>query len=373
MQAAREKEKRDFLVLDAGDLLFKKFIAPIPENDLNMVTDKTQLIIESFNLMGYDAVGIGDDDLSLGKEFLLEISKKANFPFLSSNIVSEESGKLLFQPYLIRKINDLRIGIFSLIAPDIFPSQSDIRKKGLAIQSHIETAQKMVKELQPKTDLIILLSHLGYPKDIELAQTVPGIHMIVGGHTGINLVTPPTLKNTLIVQMGPKGMYIGRLNLTFYSNEYNFFNSSEKVALENSLKHFKERVLTAEMAEIEGWYQNNFLQYSRISNTTRLYHIKFPEDFGQTLKDLVAFLRAQDLEKSKSLRTKVKEEAEKILIQLQDKNEFTNGIFTLNDMIHDHPEIGKMIEAYRSKYPGLEKPASSRSEAPRPVVGTPRK
>ena len=63
-----------------------------------MVTEKAYLLIESSNLMGYDALGIGDDDLSLGKEFLLEISKKAKFPFLSSNLMDEKSKKLLFLP-----------------------------------------------------------------------------------------------------------------------------------------------------------------------------------------------------------------------------------------------------------------------------------
>ena len=68
----------------------------------------------------------------------------------------------------------------------------------------------MVKELQPKTDLIILLSHLGYPKDMELAQTVSGIQLIIGSHTGINLPHPPLINNkTIILQTSPKGMYAG--------------------------------------------------------------------------------------------------------------------------------------------------------------------
>ena len=61
-----------------------------------MVTEKAHLLIESFNLMGYDAMGIGDDDLTLGKEFLVEISKKANFPFLSSNLLDEAIRQNLF-------------------------------------------------------------------------------------------------------------------------------------------------------------------------------------------------------------------------------------------------------------------------------------
>ena len=208
----REKEK-GILVLDAGDLLFKKFSTAVPENQMKMVAQKAQLIIESFNLMGYDAMGVGDDDLTLGKEFLLEMSKKANFPFLSSNLVDEESGNLLFQPYILKEINGLRIGIFSLLSPDVFAGQGDPRRKGLGFRPPVEVAQNMVKELQPKTDLIILLSHLGYPKDMELAQKVPGIHLIVGSHTGIHLAYPPPIKNTIILQTAPKGMYAGKLDL----------------------------------------------------------------------------------------------------------------------------------------------------------------
>ncbi len=80
---------------------------------------------------------------------------------------------LLFQPYLLKEVNGLRVGIFSLLSPDFF-DPTDPRTKGLIIQPPPEVAQSMVKELRPRTDLIILLSHLGYPKDVELAQTSAG-------------------------------------------------------------------------------------------------------------------------------------------------------------------------------------------------------
>jgi len=91
----RESEK-GILGLDSGDLLFKRFSNPAPENELKGISEKAYLIIESLNLMGYDAIGIGEDDLTLGKDFLMEISKKANFPFLSSNLFDEASGILSF-------------------------------------------------------------------------------------------------------------------------------------------------------------------------------------------------------------------------------------------------------------------------------------
>ena len=310
MKDLRESEK-GILVSDAGDLLFKKYLNPVPENELTAAAGKAHLIIESFNLMGYDAMGIGDDDLTLGKEFLLEISRKANFPFLCSNLLDEASGKTLFQTSLVKEINGLRIGLFSLLSPDFFSSPSDPRKKGLNFRSPIETAQAMVRELKPKTDLIILLSHLGYAKDIEIAQRVQGISIISGGHTGINLPYPPVIKNIIILQTASRGMFGGRLDLLFYNHEPVFYNSATRLSLENNLKSYNERLSSKAMPEAE---------------------------------------RTQ-------LR-KAKEEAERTLNQLRGKNQFMNRVISLHEQMKDDPEIKKSVEAYKAKTQTTETPTT---------------
>ena len=312
MKELRENHK-EILFLDAGDLLFKKYSNPVPENELKKVTDKAHLFIESLNLMGYDALGIGDDDLSLEKEFLTEISKKANFPFLSSNLIDEESGKLLFKPYLLKEMDGLRVGIFSLLSPDIFLTPSDPRKKGLIFQNPVEVAQRVIGELQPKTDMIILLSHLSYPKDIELAQAVSGIHFIFGSHTGANLIYPPIIKNTYILQTSSKGMYAGRLELNFYNDTFSFYHSSEKRAIESRLRYIRNRLMSKQISETE-----------------------------------------------KAQLRKAKEEAEKTLAQFHGKNEFTNILFPLREGMKDDPDILKMVDEYKSKYPEPEKPSPSK-------------
>jgi 5'-nucleotidase len=309
VKEVRENTK-GLLVLDGGDLLFRKFSNPFPESEIKMVNEKAHLIVKCFNLMGYDAVGVGDDDLSLGKEFLLEISKKANFPFLSSNLIDEESGRLLFPPYVLKEVNGLKIGIFSLLSPDSFLSQGDPRKKGLTFRAPVETAQSLVKELQPKVDLIILLSHLGYPKDMELAQTVSGIHCIIGSHTGINFPNPPIINNkTIILQTAPKGMFAGRLDLTLYNQEPTFYNTMVKQSMERNLKNLDSRLKEVKASETE---------------------------------------RAQ--------WRRLKEEIERNIKQFHGKNELTNAILALNEQIKNHPDIEKMIEAYKSNLPEMSKP-----------------
>jgi 2',3'-cyclic-nucleotide 2'-phosphodiesterase (5'-nucleotidase family) len=299
-----QENKKGILVLDVGDLLFKKFSNPIPENELNGVTQKAHLIIDSLNWMGYDAMGIGEDDLSLGKEFLLNVSKKANFPLLSSNLFDKETEKPLFQPYLLKEINGLRIGIFSLLSPDFFLGPSDLRRKGVIVRPPIETVQNMVRELQPKTDLIILLSHLGYPKDIELAQTGPGIHFIFGGHLGMNLSHPPIIKNTVILQTAPKGMYAGRLDLILYNNEPTFYNSATKRDLENRVNILQHQLASAETPEAQ-----------------------------------------------KSQWHRAKEESERTLKKLIGKNEFTITILPLQEQMKEHPDIKILVDTYKAQFP----------------------
>jgi 2',3'-cyclic-nucleotide 2'-phosphodiesterase (5'-nucleotidase family) len=297
------------VLLDAGDLLFRKSSGLLSENESKTAGEKALLIIECFNLMGYDAIGIGDDDLNLGREFLVEASKKASFPFLSSNVVDEESGKPLFRSHLLKEVNDLKIGIFSLLSADLFGAQGDLRRKGLMIRDPIETAQSMVKELQPRTDLIILLSHLGYTKDFELAKVVPGIHFIVGGHTGINFTHPTLINHTVVLQTGAKGMQAGRLDLTLYNRDPFIHNAVTRRSLENNLS------------------------------------------------SLNALLRSQKAtEAERAQWAKAKQAVEGNLKQLKGKNDFTNTILPLSEHMKDHPEIAKIVEAFRSKYPEAGKP-----------------
>jgi 2',3'-cyclic-nucleotide 2'-phosphodiesterase (5'-nucleotidase family) len=277
-----------------------------------MVTAKANLMIEALNLMGYNAMGIGDDDLTLGKEFLISLSKKANFPFLCSNLVDGESGKPVFQSHIIKEVNGLRVGIFGLISPDTFSGPQDPRLKGMRIQSPVETAQRIVKELTPNTDLIILLSHLSYPKDSEMAQAAPGIQVIIGSHTGVSLTYPPIVKDTVILHTPPRAMYAGRFAFAFLSNDAGFYNVSTKRSFENNLTNLKLRLNAKETSPAEKE------QYQRLIG---------------------------DIERS--------------LKQLQGKNEFSNFIVPLNELFKEQPEISKLIEDFNKTFASESAKSSS--------------
>ena len=260
--------------------------------------------MKAFALMGYHAIGIGDDDLSLGKTFLLELSKVSNVSFLSSNLIDENSGKHLFQRYIIKKVNGLKIGIFSLLSPDVFSGLSDPRRKGLIFRDPVETAQQMTRELEPQTDLIVLLSHLSYPKDVELAQQIPGFHIIVGGHVGVNLSNPPVINDKIILQTSSRGMYAGRFDLTLLNNKTSFYNVATKRSLEANLNKFQSQLTSARVSEAE-----------------------------------------------KAQWQRAKENSEKALLQLEGNNYFTNSIVPLGHLLEDRSDIKEIVDAYKSKFP----------------------
>jgi len=307
------------LLLDAGDLFFKKFHVSHPENERERLEEKAYLILKSVERMGYHAIGIGDDDLSLGKKFLIDLSKTSNITFLSSNVIDEDSGKPLFQRYVIKEVNGLKVGIFSLLSQDVFLGLSDPRKKGLIIRDLVETAQEMVRELWPQTDLIILLSHLSYPKDVELAQKIQGIHIIVGSHTGVDLTNPPVIKNTVIVQNSSKGMYGRKFNLTFSNKEATFYNVQTKRTYERNLAKARQQLSSAQASEAE------------------------KRQWQEAVKNI-----------------------ENALKQLEEKNPFTMSSFPLAEAVKDDPDIKKWVDDYKSKFPEKSEPRihDSRSTYP---------
>jgi 2',3'-cyclic-nucleotide 2'-phosphodiesterase (5'-nucleotidase family) len=247
VQSARQSHKES-LLLDFGDLFFDRHRKAIPAEDVTALTEKAYLILECYNLLGYDALGVGDDDFSLGKDFLVDLSKKARFPFISSNLMDQKTGQALFLTHVIQERGGLRIGIFSLLSSYFFSGVSDSRIRGIGFAGPFEAAKTVLSKIRPKADVVVLLSHLGYTADIELAETLPGIDVILGGHSGRSLPYPMQVKDTIIVQVGSKGLHVGELHLRLAPERLFPTESSLKTAIPLSPSD-KEHPKIAEMVK----------------------------------------------------------------------------------------------------------------------------
>ncbi|MCK5884005.1 MAG: 5'-nucleotidase C-terminal domain-containing protein [Bacteriovoracaceae bacterium] len=209
------KEKGGYLlILDAGDVN-----TGTAESDIfNARPD-----FMAMNLIGYDAMAIGNHEFDNSPAVLINQQSWAKFPMLSANIYDMKNGKRKFTPYIIKKIGEYRVAIVGLIAEDT-PSKVSTRNIiGLKFTNAVAEMKKLMPELKKKSDFIVVISHMGFyknalhktnaPGDVTLAKAVPGIMAIVGGHTHEKLGSAPIIAKTVIGQAGQWGKNVGRIDL----------------------------------------------------------------------------------------------------------------------------------------------------------------
>ncbi len=222
------------LVLDAGNALYATY-GPIQAT-------QGQAAIEAMNMMGYDAIALGDEDLLLGAETLRKRMAEASFPVLSANVIDTTTNQPLAPPYVIKEIAGRRVGIIGVTGlstsaptdpgdgtPTVAPA---ILGTTLRVLNPVETVQRYAAEVAELADIVILLSHVGLPLDRAISAKVPEIDVIIGGQT--RSVIAPTQADTakaVIAQAGYRGEWIGSLMVQFDSQGEVVSFGGETVAL----------------------------------------------------------------------------------------------------------------------------------------------
>ena len=166
------------------------------------------------NLMGYDAMVIGDLDLQLGLEVLRQRIADSKFPILSANLMVAGENKLLAQPYTVLNLGGHKVGIIGLTWDGIGPDDPTITDKFLLLKADLVLPQ-YVTEVSRQADIVIVLSNMGFEEDQRLSSAVPGIDLIVGGRSRIpmNEAWRNETTGTILVQAGAQGEWIGRRQL----------------------------------------------------------------------------------------------------------------------------------------------------------------
>jgi 5'-nucleotidase/UDP-sugar diphosphatase len=224
------------LLLDGGDVN-----TGVPESDLqDAVPD-----FRGMNLLGYDAMAVGNHEFDKPLSTLRMQRELARFPMLAANIY--DSGKRMFEPYKIFNLGGLRVGVMGLTTEDTYKMVSPDNVKNIEFRGAIAEARNVVPELRTKADIVIAATHMGHYEngnhgtqaegDVEMARAVRGIDLVVGGHTqnpacmkAENVLDrdyvpgtecrPDRQNGTWIVQAHEWGKYVGRADFEFRNGEF---------------------------------------------------------------------------------------------------------------------------------------------------------
>jgi 2',3'-cyclic-nucleotide 2'-phosphodiesterase (5'-nucleotidase family) len=165
--------------------------------------------MEWMNEMGFDTMVLGNHELDFGQEVLKKRISESTFPILGANV--EGLGAL--KPYVVKELNGIRIALIGVVTEDVPLSTHPRNVAGLNFFSPIGTVAKYMKELKNRADIVVVLSHIGFPADRVLAQKVKGIDVIVGGHSHTKLTKPTKVGDTIIIQAWEHGKALGILDL----------------------------------------------------------------------------------------------------------------------------------------------------------------
>jgi len=167
--------------------------------------------IEILNFLHPSVFELGNHEFDYGVDNLKKDLEVADFPVVCANLVDKERGKPLVKPYIVINDGKLRIAFIGLITESL---QKMLKEGGrLQVVDAESTLSYYMKELNDKTDVQILVSHMGVQKDKSIAKKVKGLELIIGGHSHTTIFKPIRVDETLICQAGSNGKYIGKLDL----------------------------------------------------------------------------------------------------------------------------------------------------------------
>jgi 5'-nucleotidase len=185
---------------------------------------------EFLNIVKPDAMTIGNHEFDEGEDSLKAFFDMAQFPIISANVRPDMQSKLAdkVKPSIILEVGGEKIGIVGAVANDTDELSSP--GKHIEITNDVEAITAAVKDLARQgVSKIIALTHVGYPRDMEAIAKIPGVDVVVGGHSHTLLSNtdpkaagpyPTWVDNPLgykvpIVQAASYSKYLGEVKVTF--------------------------------------------------------------------------------------------------------------------------------------------------------------
>ena len=205
------------LVIDAGDYM---------DGTPFSLEFQGEADVACMNACGYDFATLGNHEFSNPLDIVLRLVNMGKFQTVCANLRYRDSGEPLVPPYVITQVGELRVALFGLVLQDTQNYRG--ARERVEVLNPFEVARTLVPQLRQQADVVILISHLGFSDDERLAREVPGIDVIVGGHSHTRLAeprfvewaqkAPVNLGGTVIVQAHQWGGELGRLDLLFWRN-----------------------------------------------------------------------------------------------------------------------------------------------------------
>ena len=154
-----------------------------------------------------------------------KLTEHLDYPMLAMNVYHQDSNELFFKPYEIVELAGLRIGIAGIASNIVDKTMPPQFSEGIYFTNGLDELPGVIQTLRERenVDLVVLISHLGFPQDMRLMALAPGVDIGLNAHTHHRLGQAVRQGNTLVMQSGSHGSFLTRLDLTFENGKITDF------------------------------------------------------------------------------------------------------------------------------------------------------
>ncbi len=290
-------EAPDALLVDSGDMIQD------PQSLLTnffLAKDLAKLspTIAVMNQLHYDAMAVGNHEFNFAPQPMWKIKGESKFPWLCANLKQTYTeGDGYFPPYIIKNVKGVRVGLVAFVAPVAAPT------KDYQFEPILQAAKRVIPELRPKVDLLVVLLHSGFVHDPvgeqsvrvqvegenvapEMAEQIPGIDVIIYGHTHSEL-PEKIINGVLLTEAKFWGQSLARADVTMTKGPAGTWQITSK--------HSKTIPVTADVAadpeivKLVQPYRQELEQYldTTIGSTTKALSGKHARYEDNALLDVV--------------------------------------------------------------------------------------
>src|SRR5262249_9773993 len=187
----------------------------------------------------YDSMTVGNHEYNFGLQVLEKARSEAKFPWLSANTYNKGTSTTHYQPYMVKEVQGVRVGVLGLTTPGIPNWENPPNYQGLEFHETVGEAKKWVPILRDKerVDIVAITMHMGLEEDLRtgtpspsqvpnenaavaIARQVPGVDVILMGHTHRE-VSSLVINGVLLTQAKCWASHVARVDIHLEKNESN--------------------------------------------------------------------------------------------------------------------------------------------------------
>src|ERR1041385_8037534 len=228
------KNDPDLMLVDSGDTIQGTPLEYFHNRRNNTPPDPMML---AMNALKFDSMTVGNHEYNFGLPVLNKARSEAKFPWLSANTYDVGTSNTHYQPYIVKEVQGVRVGVLGLTTPGIPNWENKPNYAGLEFHETVSEAKKWVPILRDKekADVVMIAMHMGIEEDlrtgvpspsqvpnenaaIAIARQVPGVDVILMGHTHRE-VGDLFVNGVLVIQANRWASHVARVDLYLEKTE----------------------------------------------------------------------------------------------------------------------------------------------------------